>query len=152
MGDYAENTQQVDICCFYRKGIVQKGQQSIHLKKQHLLINWTEVLGGRSVRPYWVCPLTGKNAGVLYYGFHGFACRQYYNLPYWNQTQSRSNRTSAAAHAIREKLGCPGGLHLPLVKPKGMRWKTFEKWQEKYQRAAGGYLLGLEKRLDRLIQ
>ena len=136
----------------YKAGIVQKGQQFIRLKGKKLYIAWVDVLGGKAKRPYWVCPATAVNVGVLYYGFQGFASRNFYNIPYWNQIQSRSYRASGAAHAIREKLGCPGGLHQPLIKPKGMRWKTFEKWQMKYQKAAGGYLAGVGSRFEKLIK
>ena len=149
--DYVECSYRADICQLYRLGGIRQFQASVALNNQRLQIAWVDVLGGKTVRPYWICPRTGKRVGVLYLGAQGFAAREYYGISYWNQSQSKSNRTSASAHEIRRKLGCPGNLCLPLVKPKGMHWKTFRKWEAKYQKAAGGYFSGLESKLNKLL-
>ena len=151
MGTFVENTIRIDVCQLYRMGFIHAGQSIFRSHGQSLNITWVSVLSGRAVKPYWVCPKSFTKVGVLYLGGDGFARRQYYKLSYWGQTQSRANRICAAAHKMRQILGCPGGLYLPLIKPKGMRWKTFNKWQEKYNKAAGGYFLASEGRINKLL-
>lgn len=84
--------------------------------------------GGR--RWYFLCPASGKRATMLYLVQGIFAARRAIRPQptYESQRLSGIDWLMAKRWAIRRKLGDPGCLLDPLlVKPKGMRWKTWAR-------------------------
>ena len=95
------------------------------------------------VRWWLVCPSSGRRCRVLYKpnGGRSFASRQAWGLVYRTQQMSPADRATHRMHTLAEPLG--GDCDMPL-KPKWMRWRTFERKAEKLaeaERAADGYFL-----------
>lgn len=89
---------------------------------------WTPcTYGGR--RAWFLCPAAGCGRCVaILYGGGIFACRHCYRLTYPSQREAYHDRTSRRADKIRERLGWePGILNGSGWKPKGMRWRTFDR-------------------------
>lgn len=111
--------------------------------------------GGR--RWYMHCPCTGRRVLKLYkFGsIERFCCRTAIRpLPtYASQRTSGSDRIMAQRWAIRRKMGDTfSDLFGEPFKPKGMRWRTFERYAERDAELAereNGYLLRLIGRLQR---
>jgi hypothetical protein len=107
-------------------------------------------LGGRRV--WFQCPSIrcGRRAAKLYLGNPYFACRRCYNLAYQSQSYSVYDRALTQAGKIRRSLGGDEGIANPFPeKPKGMRWRTYERLQarcDRYEEIADGRLWGLMAR------
>ncbi|HXG27268.1 MAG TPA: hypothetical protein VNJ47_00265 [Nevskiales bacterium] len=86
------------------------------------------------VRWYMRCPYTGRRALKLYLfnGIELFCCRDAIRPrpTYASQRVSGSDRIMAQRWAIRRKLDDPGDLFTILTKPKWMRWRTFERYEQ----------------------
>lgn len=111
--------------------------------------------GGR--RWYMHCPYTGRRVLKLYkFGSIEQFCSRTAIRPlptYASQRVSGSDRINAQRWAIRRKIGDTfSDLFGEPYKPKGMRWRTFERYAERDAELAereGGYLLRLIERLQR---
>ncbi|MGH9816034.1 MAG: hypothetical protein ACRD6I_08155, partial [Candidatus Acidiferrales bacterium] len=84
-------------------------------------------LGGS--RAWFICPAVGCGRRVaILYGGGIFACRHCYRLAYSSQRETADDRAARRADKIRERLSWePGILNGNGWKPKGMRWRTFER-------------------------
>ena len=78
-------------------------------------------------RPWLICPALGcgRRVAVLYLAGRYTACRHCYRLAYSSQTESRWDRARRAADKIAARLEEDKKGYL--VKPKRMRWATFER-------------------------
>jgi hypothetical protein len=85
-------------------------------------------------RWWFRCPYTHRRVAKLYKfnGIEKFCARTAIRPKptYASQRVSGHDRVLARQWAIRRKLNDPGCLLDPLMKPKWMRWKTFQKWDE----------------------
>jgi hypothetical protein len=96
--------------------------------------------GGRQW--YFVCPATNRLASVLWRpaGSSRFCCRQTWGrqVAYRSQYLDRDSRAHAGQSKINSRLCSIGGLDpddwdFP-PKPKWMRWKTYNRYEEKFDR------------------
>src|SRR6185312_16954697 len=97
--------------------------------------------GGRQY--YFECPITGRLASVLYRppGAKQFASRRAWrNVAYATQFAEATSRAHMAKAKICRQLGSVDEWDDFPPKPRWMRWKTYERWRERYQLQ--------EKRLD----
>jgi hypothetical protein len=81
-------------------------------------------------RWWFRCPRTGVRVAKLYLppGAYTFASRQTYGLAYQSQRQTPYDRALGQAFKRRRRLGDhEGGIGDYLPKPKGMRWKTYDR-------------------------
>lgn len=147
---WLEQFQSVDILDVWKKGDLWLGWHETFVLDQMVEVEWVLVLDGKIKKPYFICPVSGRRARKLYLTRKGLACRQVVKVPYFNQTQTMSNRNAYAAHDIRAKLGCPGALYDPLIKPKGMWSKTFQKYELRYLRLVGDYFEYLQNMLHKI--
>lgn len=84
-------------------------------------------------RSWFICPIQGcgRRVAILYLGSRYFACRHCYRLAYASQRESASDRAMRRADKLRERLGWePGILNGEGGKPKGMRWRTYERLRD----------------------
>lgn len=91
-------------------------------------LDWSPcTYGGR--RAWFLCPARGCGRRVaILYGGAIFACRHCYRLAYESQRENASYRAMGRARKIHMKLGGDGCLDGLLPdKPKGMRWRTYER-------------------------
>ncbi len=111
-------------------------------------LDWTPcTFGGR--RAWFLCPAAGcrRRVAVLY-GGGIFACRYCYGLAYRSQRESPDDRALRRADRIRARLGWePGILNGDGGKPKGMRWRTFQRLSAKHEAYVGASLAGMAQRL-----
>jgi len=96
-------------------------------------------------RWWWVCPATGRRVLKLYLPLGGsrFLSRQAYRLGYASQRESRRERLMRRARKLHRALGGDGaalGQTAP-PKPKGMRWRTYDRkvaaWRAADEQALG---------------
>ena len=91
-------------------------------------------------RSWFQCPTSGcfRRAAKLYLGARGFACRTCYDLAYQSQCYGQDDRYVAQAAKIRRALGGPEGILDDFPdRPKGMHWRTYERFYrrcEAYER------------------
>lgn len=109
---------------------------------------------------YFVCPSTGQLASVLWYPPRAskFSSRQTWGrrVAYGSQFQAPHDRALTRAQDIRTRLGGPeyaaliDGLSPP--KPKGMRWRTYDRLiakSEAYERICNLHIAYFVERLKR---
>lgn len=89
------------------------GSQTIGLA--HTACNY-----GKS-RPWFVCPVCQRRAGVLYMRAGRFACRHCQQVSYSSQSEDGCGRTWRAQGKLEKRLGAHW------AKPKGMHWATYER-------------------------
>lgn len=77
-------------------------------------------------RPWFLCPHCGRRVAVLY-GHRRFLCRTCHKLAYASQSEERHDRLLRRANKIRTRLGGELGISAIIMKPKRMRWATFER-------------------------
>ena len=84
-------------------------------------------LGGR--RWWFLCPKLGTRTTKLYLppGAMTFASRKAHRLGYRSQRETPQDRALSHAFKLRHRLGADGGIGDPIIKPKGMRWATFDR-------------------------
>lgn len=114
-------------------------------------LDWTVcTYGGR--RAWFLCPARGCGRRVaILYGGAIFACRHCYRLAYPSQRESADDRAARRADRIRARLGWePGILNGEGGKPKGMRWRTFERLSAEHDAFVGKSLAGMARRLGML--
>ena len=111
-----------------------------HLDQRILLITKRRHFGGRQW--YFVCPYTNRPASVLWKppGAQSFASRQKWQrqVAYASQFMDRDARAHQGKAKISSRLCSIGGFDpdqwdLP-PKPKWMRWKTYNRMVEKFDR------------------
>jgi hypothetical protein len=103
--------------------------------RQTIRLTYTEPnYGGR--RWWMICPYRGNRVGKLYLpgGGDRFAGRVAWRLGYHSQRVERSQRPFEALFRLQKKLGCEQGWEAPLIKPKGMWWRTFDRHLDRYGR------------------
>lgn len=105
-------------------------------KKYSVGIDWTSCNYGGS-RPWFLCPVVGCGRRVaILYGGGIFACRHCYGLNYETQHEQAWDRALSRCQKIRAKLGGhPGDAYPFPAKPKGMHWRTYERWCMKANQA-----------------
>ena len=95
--------------------------------------------GGR--RWWWLCPRTGRRCGKLYLPNGGplFLGRTAYRLAYASQGHSALDRSHDRLRRLHRKLGGQYGcFDDPLPdKPKGMRWRTYERLVAEWEDTSG---------------
>jgi len=91
---------------------------------------------------YFVCPYMNRRASVLWMppGAHEFACRQRWRrqVAYGSQFLDRDNRAHQGQARIKSRLCSIGGFDpekwdFP-PKPKWMRWRTYNRIEEQFDR------------------
>ena len=94
-------------------------------------------------RKWFSCPSCAKRVGILHGAGTHFLCRHCHNLTYSSQSEELSARMFRKARKIRDRLGASRDITMPIYKPKGMHWKTFNKLVDMEQQAsnAGSYAI-----------
>jgi len=99
-------------------------------------------------RPWWLCPWCGRRVAVLYSAGTHFSCRRCCRLAYSCQREAADDRAARRADRVRRRLGWePGILNGEGGKPKGMRWRTFERLCAEHQVFVRESLAGMARRL-----
>ena len=87
------------------------------------------------------CPVRGCGRRVaILYRANFFACRRCQGLAYASQSERREERLDRRADKIRERLGWDRDHRR---KPRGMRWRTFERLTSEYQALREASLTGM---------
>ena len=104
-------------------------------------------LGGERV--WFRCPANGCGRRVaILYSDGVFACRQCQDLTYQSCRESVGDRADRRAWGIREKCGDRwGSLFDPLMRPKGMHHRTFQRLEGEYNNAFGTSLARFAARM-----
>ena len=89
-------------------------------------------------RWWFLCPRTGRRTTKLFLpngGWH-FWSRQAYRLGYACQREGRFDRLQRRAAKLNRQLGGDGwgSWDSPPMKPKWMRWRTYERRYERWER------------------
>jgi hypothetical protein len=106
--------------------------------RDRIRLIWTvPTYGGR--RWWFLCPRTGRKTTKLYLpngGWH-FWSRRAYGLGYACQREGRFDRLQRRAAKLNRQLGGEGwrSWDTPPIKPKWMRWRTYERKYERWERA-----------------
>jgi len=104
-------------------------------------------LGGS--RAWFLCPARecGRRVAILYGGTI-YACRRCHRLAYDSTREDAGDRTTRCADRIRARLGWEAGiLNGKGPKPKGMRWRTFERLVERHDRYVHRSWVGMAVKL-----
>ena len=123
--------------CILAEYLKRKQNGKLERIEEVIGIEMVKTLNGKTQRPYFYCPKSGKRAGILLLGNSGLAHRSYYRYLYRVQRQGHFDRAITSGRKIKEKLGCstPGAATDPPVRPKGMHPKTFNNYLKKHARA-----------------
>ena len=123
---------------------------------QQVTIAWTPCRFG-GARPWFVCSVAsngvycGRRVTKLYGAGRLFACRHCYRLAYASQQESAHQRGLGKSQKIRRRLGgSPNMLEEFPDKPKGMHWRTYERWRRVHDVAEERSTRGLMGFVDRL--
>lgn len=112
-------------------------------------------LGGR--RLWWVCPACERRCGVVFVlGERGLACRQCADLTYISSQSGQLERAQRQKAKLGKLLGdseARGGCfdRVPLVKPKWMRQKRFERLVERWRYYDGRATYFWVRSVERLV-
>jgi hypothetical protein len=102
--------------------------------------------GGTDIRVY-----CGRRVIKLYGAGRLFACRHCYRLAYASQQESAHQRGLGKSQKIRMRLGgSPNMLEEFPHKPRGMHWRTYERWRRVYDVAEERSTIGLMRFVERL--
>lgn len=109
--------------------------------------------GGR--RWWFICPRTLDRVANLHLppGSLTFASRRAYTLGYRSQRETPRDRSLGRAFKLRRRLGDEGGIGDFVLKPKWMRWATFDRAMASIEAAettVDAYTKLLFEKLDRL--
>lgn len=112
-------------------------------------LEWTDcTMGGR--RAWFLCPARGcgRRVALLYVGASGiFVCRHCNQLAYSCQRETADDRAARRADTIRRRLGWRVGILNPSGgRPKGMRWRTFERLTAEHDAFVRKSLAGMARR------
>lgn len=145
-----EERGRIGIVCEHRRLILSYrsrsyGQEWEEVRDYINLSETTPNYGG--VRYWFLCPSCQKRRTNLYGGTY-FRCRVCRGLCYESQLESGWTLIMSRMYKIRHRLGDYNGLDdwFP-PKPKGMRWKTYNALQDRYDALDGHLTLGWMKRL-----
>lgn len=113
-------------------------------------LEWTGCnYGGR--RPWWLCPVCGRRAALLYSGRGEYSCRPCSNLAYRCQRETQEDLAARRANRVRDQLGWPRGvLNMPGGRPKGMHWKTYFRLVAEHTEHSNDALAGMSMYLERI--
>jgi hypothetical protein len=108
------------------------------------------------VRWWFVCPRTNRRVRMLYLplGARRFASRRAYRLAYASQRGTGVDRAHRGQAKIKARLigdHDPGEWDLP-PKPKWMRWRTYQRYVDKYDHYEGVLDEGTFTALARLLR
>ena len=124
--------------------------------EQRVPIAWTPCRFGGE-RPWFVCSVAsngvycGRRVTKLYGAGRLFACRHCYRLAYASQQESAHQRGLGKSQKIRMRLGgSPNMLEEFPDKPKGMHWRTYERWRRVHDVAEERSTIGLMGFVERL--
>jgi hypothetical protein len=124
--------------------------------EQCIGIEWTPCRFGGE-RPWFVCSVAangaycGREVTKLYGAGRLFACRHCYRLAYASQQESAHQRGLGKSQKIRMRLGgSPNMLEAFPEKPKGMHWRTYERWRRVHDAAEERSTIGLMGFVERL--
>ena len=93
----------------------------------------------------------GRRVTKLYGAGRLFACRHCYRLAYASQQESAHQRGLGKSQKIRMRLGgSPNMLEEFPDKPKGMHWRTYERWRRVHDAAEERSTIGLMGFVERL--
>jgi hypothetical protein len=116
---------------------------------QRIAVEWTPCRFGGE-RPWFVCSVAangvycGRRVTKLYGAERLFACRHCYRLAYASQQESAHRRGLGKSQKIRMRLGgSPNMLEEFPDKPKGMHWRTYERWRRVHDVAEERSTVGL---------
>jgi hypothetical protein len=124
--------------------------------EQPVAIEWTPCRFGGE-RPWFVCSVTangvycGRSVTKLYGAGRLFACRHCYQLAYASQQEPARLRGLKKSQKIRMRLGGSENMLEEFPhKPKGMHWRTYERWCCVYDAAKERSTIGLMRVVERL--
>lgn len=111
-------------------------------------LEWSSCTYGGQ-RAWFLCPAAGCGRRVaLIYGGGIFACRHCHRLAYPCQRETADDRAARRADSIRRRLGWAVGIFNPSGgKPKGMRWRTFQRLSAEHDTFVKESLAGMARRL-----
>ncbi len=102
-------------------------------------------------RSWFNCPRCWKRCGVLYCGPQGFICRDCAGLSYRTQRIGDTGRLFARLARLRARLGWPPGVASGTGgKPRGMRWRTFERLYQEHEALANAANDSIWRTLERV--
>jgi hypothetical protein len=108
----------------------QGGPELNHQVRQTITLVTTKPHFG-GTRWWFICPVTGERVGRLHLppGSSEFASRVHHDLTYACQTEDVHDRAARRARKLKVRLGDtePRSPWMPL-KPKGMRWTTYNRY------------------------
>ncbi len=85
-------------------------------------------------RPYFICPgvvngtVCRRRVGKLHGPGRYFLCRHCYRLAHASQNEGAWDRALRRADKLKERLGGDPGMASPFpLRPKGMRWRTYDR-------------------------
>jgi hypothetical protein len=120
--------------------------------KEPAPLAWTACnFGGE--RPWFVCPGAGcgRRVAIVYGPGRYFLCRYCYDLVYESQRDNKMYRALHRAQSIRERLDGSANMTEPFPeKPKGMPWRTYERFWWEHHEAEMEHLAGMREWLDKL--
>ena len=103
--------------------------------EQRVAIAWTPCRFGGE-RPWFTCSVAangvycGRRVTKLYGAQRLFACRHCYRLAYASQQEPVRRRGRWKSQKIRMRLGGSPNMREEFPdKPKGMHWRTYERWR-----------------------
>jgi len=88
---------------------------------------------------------------VLYAAEDGLGCRVCLRLVYPSTREDDLDRYLRKAAKLRKRLGCPGGLGAPMVRPHGMDRRTFDRLVVELMRTEARARNELEARLVGMV-
>jgi hypothetical protein len=113
----------------------REGDRIVH---DHIrLVSTVPTYGGR--RWWFLCPRAGRRTTKLFLpngGWHFWSC-QAYGLGYACQRDDRFSRLQRRAAMLNRQLGGDGWSSWddPPTKPKWMRWRTYQRKYERWERS-----------------
>ena len=131
--------------------VTPQGEECKHMDYVVQLRSMPLHFGGR--RWYFICPSSGRRAKKLYLVQGKFVARLAIRPKptYAIQRVSGLDRAMAQRSAIRRKLGDSGKLIDPLTKPKWMRWKTWDRYDQRDSELDGIEYSHIIRRWGRLL-
>ncbi len=93
-------------------------------------------------RPWFECPVCQNRTALLYMRFSRFACRKCQGISYSTQSGSSHDRVCNLYHRLAALV--EDG------KPKGQRWATFNRLEDRFQRVSDAFDVSLCWRLEAL--
>lgn len=103
-------------------------------------------MGGE--RHWFLCPDCNRRVAILYSRGAMFSCRTCLTLAYPSQREDSADRAFRRIQKIRERLGWKAGFFNGREQqPKGMYFRTFMRFQTKYDAAETEALNGVQTKL-----